>query len=296
MQSRNETIHQKLKTNGRLLDFKHNAFWVSSTDLSEIKKQLEEICSEIALRYNLSHKSGKPRKSTIIEVIAKSPCLACVTKKLSGQSAASDVEALYKECHKLAVNVLVEELYYLLNQMNYKVLISTEAELQYGKVDILITVTNYGLSLKNSAKELLVEVKTGNSFSLTQIFRYLLDSKSEDIIVWRIRKRQVLVFNVNEIKPLLTEFTRMLCLRGIRLLSSQQIQPCQHELQRCHQPKQEELEEMFRDFSKALIETLPSILQIIIEKLGISTLQSHGNTYTRMNEGTTSTSQGDEDV
>ncbi|MEM2145125.1 MAG: hypothetical protein QW279_07175, partial [Candidatus Jordarchaeaceae archaeon] len=151
-----------------------------------------------------------------------------------------------------------------------------EAELQYGKVDILITVTNYGLSLKNSAKELLVEIKTGNSLSLTQIFRYLMNSRSETIIVWRIRKRQALVFNVNEIKPLLTEFMRMLCLRGIRLLSTQQIQPCQHQQEHCHQPKQEELEEMFRDFSKALIETLPSILQIIIGKLGISTSHLDG--------------------
>ncbi|MEM3759603.1 MAG: hypothetical protein QXZ02_00665 [Candidatus Bathyarchaeia archaeon] len=252
---------------------------ISSTlndgNFEETKILFDDICSEIVSRFHLSQSNGKPHKSTIIETLAKSTCLACITKKLSGQSAASDVDALYKECHKLAVNVLVEELHYLLNQMGYTVLISTEAELQYGKVDILITVTNYGLSLKSSAKELLVEVKTGNSLSLTQILRYLWDSKSENIIVWRIRRRQVLVFNVNEIKPLLIEFIRMLCLRGIRLLSAQQIQPCQHERERCHQPKQEELEEIFRDFSKALIETLPSILQIIVEKLGISTSQLH---------------------
>jgi hypothetical protein len=77
---------------------------------------------------------------------------------------------LYKECHRLAVNVLVEELYRLLNTMGYKVLISAEAELEYGKADILITVTNYGLNLKGETRELLIEVKTGNSVSLTQIF------------------------------------------------------------------------------------------------------------------------------
>lgn len=287
LQNDEEMIPQNLKTNSLLLDFNHKTLEESSTDLSEIKKQLEEICSKLALHYNLYHENENSRKSAIIEVIAKSPCLACITKKLSGQLAASDVDALYKECHKLAVGILVEELYRLLNQMGYKVLISTEAQRDYGKVDVLINVTNYGLNLKNSTKELLVEVKTGNSLSLTQIFRYLLDSKSEDIVVWRIKRRQILVFNVSEIKPLLIEFIRMLCLRGIRLLSSQQIQPCQHERERCYQPKQEELEEMFRDFSKALIETLQSILQVIIEKLGISTLQSHGNTYARMNKDTT---------
>lgn len=247
---------------------------VKDTDFNEMVNLLNQVCHQIAQRYSLYDYSGKPPKNTILEVIAKSPCLTCITERLARINI--NVDSLYKECHRLAVNVLVEELYYLLNQRGYKVLISTEAKLEYGKIDVLITVTNYGLRLKNSAKELLVEVKTGNSLSLTQIFRYLLDSKSEDIIVWRIRKRQVLVFNVNEIKPLLVEFIKMLCLRGIRLLSSQQIQPCQHEREHCHQPKQDKLEEMFRDFSKALIETLPSILQVIIEKLGISALSLHG--------------------
>jgi hypothetical protein len=266
----------------------------SNGSFEEISTSFEHICLEIASRYNLHQLSGKPRKSTILEAIAKSPCLTCITERLARTSV--DVDSLYKECHRLAVNVLVEELYRVLNQMGYKVLISTEAELEYGKIDVLITVTNYGLNLKNSVKELLVEVKTGNSLSLTQIFRYLMDSRSDTIIVWRIRRRQVLVFDVHEVKPLLTEFIRMLCLRGIRLLSAQHLQPCQHERERCHRPKQEELEGMFKDFSKALIETLPSILQAIIEKLGISTLQLHGEPMRRINETSSPNFQGDGNV
>ena len=267
---------------------------LNGSNLEESKTLLDHVCLEIASRFNLYQSNGKPHKSAIIETFAKSACLACVTNKFSDQKVTNNVDAIYKECHKLAVNILLEELYYLLNQMGYKVLVSTEAELEYGKVDVLVTVTNYGLNLKNSAKELLVEIKTGNSLSLTQIFRYLMDSRSDTIIVWRIRRRQVLVFDVHEVKPLLTEFVRMLCLKGMRLLSAEHIQPCQHERERCHQPKQNELEQMFRDFSKALIETLPSILQIITEKLGISTLQL--NEDARINEKDSPDSQGDANV
>lgn len=238
-------------------------------DFEQIKMLLDDICSQIALRFNLCQCDGKPNKGAIIDILADSPCVACVLKMFSDRMN-DRVDALYKECHKLAVNVLTEELYYTLNQLGYNVIISTESELEYGKADIIIRVTNYGLNLKNKVKELLIEVKTGNSLSLTQIFRYFMDSRSETIIIWRIIKHQVLVFDACEIRPLLAGFIRMLCLRGIRLLSSQHIQPCQHKQKHLHNHQQKKIEEMFEEFSKALIETLPLILQVIIEKLEIS--------------------------
>jgi hypothetical protein len=220
-------------------------------------------------RFNLYNIDGTARKSTVVDVIARFTCLSCISERLSHQNVSNDVDSLYKECHRLAVNALVEELHYLLNQMGYKVAVSTEEELEYGKADILITVTNYGLNLKGMTKELLVEVKTGNSLSLSQLFRYLLDARSDTIVVWRVRKRQVLVFNAQNIKPLLTEFTRIICLRGVRFLSSPQLQQCQHVKQSNYLPTQEELQKMFEDFAEALVETLPNALKIIIEKLDI---------------------------
>jgi len=211
-----------------------------------------------------------PRRATIIEALARYPCLTCVVEKLSEKTVKNEaVDPFYKECHRLAVNILVEELFYLLTRMGYKIAISTEMDLDYGKVDILINLTNYGLSLKNATKRLIIEVKTGNSISFSQIFRYLLDSKCNTIIVWRIRKRQVLVFNAQKLKPLLAEFVRMICLRAERLLSSEQIPSCQHVKNVSYQPSQEELQQAFEDFSEALVETLPTVLDIILKQLGI---------------------------
>ena len=252
-----------------------------SPSLDSLQNMLDQICSRIAEQFNLYNQNGKIRKGTIIEAIAGSTCITCANQRLSNQKATNKVDALYKECHTLAVSILVEELYRLLNTRGYKVMISAEAELEYGKADILITVTNYGLNLKGKTKELLIEVKTGNSVSLTQIFRYLLDSRSDTIIVWRIRKRQVLVFDAQKIKPLLTEFIRMICLRADRLLSSQQTQSCHHAKESNYQASQDELERMFEEFSSALIETLPTILQTTLEQLEIVISSEQGENCER---------------
>jgi len=258
-------------------------FLTKTGDFENFRNLLNQTCDRIAQSFDLYTSSRKPRKAAIIDAIVESACLGCVAKKLSEQTAAKDVDALYKECHRLAVNALVEELYVLLNQTGYKVLISTEAKLEYGKADILITVTNYGLNLKGKTKEILIEVKTGNSISLSQLFRYLLDSRSDTIVVWRIRKRQVLVFNAQNIKPLLTEFTRIICLRGVRLLSSPQLQQCQHVKQSNYLPTQEELQKMFKDFAEALVETLPNALETIITNLEIRT-SNNRPMYTSANQ------------
>jgi hypothetical protein len=55
---------------------------------------------------------------------------------------------------RLAINILVEKIYQLLIEIGYKVVVSIEVELKYGRVDIQITVTNYGLNLKDKAKDL----------------------------------------------------------------------------------------------------------------------------------------------
>lgn len=241
--------------------------FAEKNDFENLRNLLDHVCSQVAQRFNLYSSNGKPRKATIIAVIAESACLACIAKKLSAQHTSNQVDAMYTEVHRLAVNVLVEELYNFLKGRGYNVMISTETQLEYGKADVTITITRYGINLKCNANELLVEVKTGNSFSLCQLFRYLMDKRSNTIFAWRVRRRQILVFETETIKPLLMEFMRIVCLRGTRLLSSPQL-TCQHTQRPDYQPTQEALQKMFQDFAEALVETLPYILEAITEKLG----------------------------
>jgi hypothetical protein len=240
-----------------------------NTSFEKLRTLLDQICSQIADRFSLYNSNGKPRKSTIVDVLANSTCIACIARKLSGQFTANDVDALYRECHRLAVNVLVEELYNLLNRMGYTVAVSSETKIEYGKADVIITITNYGINLRSNTNELMVEVKTGVSLSLSQLFRYLLDKRGNTIVVWRIRRRQILVFDIQDFEPLLVEFMKMCIMRGTRLLSSSEPLQCQHIQRLDWQPTQEELQNMFQDFAKAVTETLPHILKAILERLDI---------------------------
>jgi len=100
-----------------------------------------------------------------------------------------------------------------------------------------------------------------------------MDKRSNTVVVWRVRRRQILVFNAEKIKPLLMEFMRMVCLRGNRLLSSPNL-ACQHTQRGDYEPTQEALQEMFQDFAEALLETLPHVLEAIAEKLGIDSSEA----------------------
>lgn len=237
-------------------------------EFGALKKSLDQVCLQIARRFNLYNSKGKPCKATILSVMAESACLACISGRLSTQTSSNCVDALYTEVHRLAVNVLVEEIHNRLQGAGYNVTISTETPLEYGKADVTIEVANYGVNLKCKTKEILVEVKTGSSLSLCQLFRYLLEKRNSTIVVWRIRKRQILIFNAEDIELLLIEYMRMIYLRGARLLSSTH-SVCQHIRQTNYSPTQEVLQKMFQDFAEALTETLPSILEILTKRLGI---------------------------
>jgi len=256
----------KIKT---ILNISKSFELTENADLDSFRRSLDDVLGQVAGRFSLYNSRGNPRKATIIDTIAKTSCLACITRKLSEATARSVVDALYMECHMLAVNILVEELCNFLSAMGYNVIYSTEAELEYGRADVVVTVTRYGVNLKSRENELMVEVKTGRSLSLAQLFRYLLQDSDSRIVVWRIRNRQILVFKRSELEPLLIEFVKMICLRAKRLLASPAPTTCQHRKRFDYRPSQDELQEWFQDFVGALMETLPRVLETIAENLGV---------------------------
>jgi len=168
-------------------------FSAKIADFEEPRSLLEQVCSQVAQHFSVYGQNGKPRKAKIIDALSRSSCPSCIAKDLSRQAAPNGVDTLYAECHMLAVNVLVEELCNFLRTMGFNVMISTEAELEYEKADIAITITRYDIDLKCHENELMVEVKTGKSLPLSQLFRYLLQDSHSAIVVWN-RKRRLIFF------------------------------------------------------------------------------------------------------
>jgi hypothetical protein len=247
---------------------------VGKESYEELRDALDSVCSEIACRFGLYDKSGRPRNAAILDIVASSPCLSCVSRRLSGTANTARVDGIYTEVHKLAVNVLIEELYNEFSNMGYSVSILSEAETKYGKVDVLIKPTNFGIALQYGTNELMIEIKTGVSVSIPQIFRYLLDKESDTIILWRIRKRQVLSFNGELLTPLLKRYMKTCILRGQRLLATPEQTSCKHSSPTDWSPTQGELQEMLEDFAVTIVETLPLVVKTVFEKLGVKRIDS----------------------
>jgi len=238
----------------------------SRIEYESFRKRFDEACTKIAVNYQLFYSNGKPRKAQIIEIIAKTACTCCIDKLLHKKSS-NIVDNFYTECHLLACNILVEELQARLSEKGYSVLITDEKKLEYGRVDILIVPNRHGIDLYSDKKEVGIEVKTGKSLSLSQLFRYMLDNTDRILILWRIRNRQILLFEGTKLKPLLTQFMKMIISRAERLLSNQEI-PCEHALNYNNwSPNQHQLQEAFSDFSRSVIDTLPAIVESVTSML-----------------------------
>lgn len=227
---------------------------------------IDYLCSEIAEKYNL-FSAGQPRKAAIVEVLARNPCLGCIDKEFRNTNH-QRIDAFYSELHQLACSLLVEALYESIANNGHSVMITTEENVHFGKVDVFIVPTNFGLNLHAARLEIAIEIKGGYSLSLPQIFRYMVDNENRLLILWRIRNQQVISFCGHEIRELLIQFNKMIIARADRLLATAH-PTCLHESFKGNwSPSQEHIRETFVDFSKGVVKTLPTVLERVAEALG----------------------------
>jgi len=233
----------------------------------DLKDSLDRVCSEIATRFNYRLLNGEPHTVAIIDILAGSSCIGCIIKRLH-QRHRPDIDAVYLENHRLAVGVLVEQLRRFLNEMGYDAWVLTEARLEHSTVDVLIVPTYHGVNLQHGENSIVIEVKTGNSLSYSQLFRSLLDTPNATVVLWRIRRHQVAVIRRESLQPLLLAFMRMCILRGKRVLTEAEPVECHHfATPRSFTLSSGELERVLRDFAEALADTLPVVLETVLREI-----------------------------
>jgi hypothetical protein len=231
---------------------------------NETLSLLDYVCIQIADRYDLFSK-GQPRKAMILEILAKNACLGCLNKELKTKSF-QRIDSIYSELHQLAANLLVEALHSQFVKNGHKVTIATEASIKYGTADILIIPSLHGISIHSNKLEIIIEIKTGFSLSISQLLRYLIDNNRRSLILWRIRNQQLLFLNAKEIEELLMQFVKMIIARGERLLKASEID-CSHSTETKNwSPNSQQLQETFSDFSRGIVETLPFVVKFIVAK------------------------------
>ena len=194
---------------------------VGSDSLSCLLSSLDRLCIEIARKFNLYTSDGKPRKVFILDTLLRYSCRGCIVKVLSKQPR-KRADALYIQNHNLAVSLLVEELYRKLRENGLSFVVKEEVKGSYGKPDVIVKVTTTGLILEVNGKiEVIVEVKSGESFSYAQIFRYLAEKPNAILTLWRVVKRQTLVFEGEKLHRLLLMVMRAALDRGNSILNGE---------------------------------------------------------------------------
>ncbi|MEM2129631.1 MAG: hypothetical protein QXZ70_03425 [Candidatus Bathyarchaeia archaeon] len=158
--------------------------------------ELDALVDKIAHEFNLYYKEY-PRKASILDALLRYRCPGCVVKALTQQST-KEIDAIYIENHRLAVNMLLEQLKAKIRAEGLCGTVEAEVTGNYAKTDILI-------KLEKPDRHIVIEVKCGKSFDYPQILRYFLqDRRIALVAVWRVSLHQLILISRSEIKALLT--------------------------------------------------------------------------------------------
>lgn len=179
----------------------------------------------------------------------------------------AEVDAIYKENHRLAVNLLTEQLRYRLNKEGLNTIVEDEVEGHYGRVDVLIKQISSGVLLTYNGFQFIVEVKTGKGLSYDQILRYLVDWPNATLIVWRVTMRQIITLEQKAVSSFLQTYLETILQRGTRLLNGDKITPCNHNFTNEKPYVIKDPQGLINEFLLVLNETLPNVIEAIIQKL-----------------------------
>ena len=203
-----------------------DAVSASTSYLKCLVDELDCLIRQLADKFNLFY-NGRPRKAFILDVLLRYGCLGCIVKALTKQNT-SRIDDIYTENHRLAVNLLCEQLKAKLKAENFKVVVEEKVPGNYGKMDIVVKSTLYGLQLQLATFQIVVEVKCGKSLRYSQLFRYFLQDPSVSVIVvWRVTMHQIIVLERAKISNLLP-FVVDTAIRKAQAILNDAVPPCEH--------------------------------------------------------------------
>jgi len=241
---------------------------------SKLKKEVDEVCHQIAEKYNVFDSKGRPKKSFILDVLARNFCPYCIIKELTQMRRDEDVDAIYKEGHNLTLNLLIEALRYGLNSSGVSAVVEGEVKGEYGRADIVVRACKQGILIELGNLAIIVEVKTGMSISLAQILKYAMERPQSIIVVWRVKLRQVFIIDMKSHSRLLLAFMFAIVSRGKAVLSYPFGRCCHNNENISEGTKeggmenpQQYIDELFYSLPKTLPEIVEAVIGLIKARL-----------------------------
>ena len=227
-----------------------------------LRGYLDEVCSSIAEKYGLYDSHGRPRKAFVLDTLLKYSCYGCINKVFTQPRKTDSIDKLFLQNHKLAVNLLVEQLRHHLKAAGFKV--EEEVRGEYGRVDVIIKPTSTGVIVEiGNTIEIIIEVKTGASFTYAQLFRYILERPNAVLVLWRVTQRQIIVIDGGKIRGLLLMVMEAALNRGTAILNGD-YEECSHNPVRNEPYVIEDAQRLVDDFLSALAETVPRVVETVL--------------------------------
>jgi len=225
---------------------------------------INELCDELAEKFGLYTSRGEPRRAFILDTLMKYSCYGCIMKVLTHQRKGDRADALYAQNHRLAVNLLVEELRRHLKKAGLKPNVEGEVKGLFGRPDIVVRATPTGIIIEVAKSlEIVIEVKTGAGFTYEQVFRYLIERPNAVLVLWRVTKRQIIVIDGGKIRGLLLMVMEAALNRGTAILNGY-YEECSHNPVRNEPYVIEDAQRLVDDFLSALAETVPSVVETVL--------------------------------
>ncbi|MDW8022786.1 MAG: hypothetical protein RMJ15_03470 [Nitrososphaerota archaeon] len=236
-----------------------------SSSLECLKMCLDDVCERLAVKFDLFDRLRRPEKTFIVDSLFRFGCMGCLWKALKQKHARiGDVDVLYREMHGFAVNVLSGILMQVLGDGCFNV--NCEEAGKYGRVDVTVKPTQFGVAVEAGEAYIVVEVKTGKGLSFSQLFRYLLHRPKTILIVWRVRMRQVFTLRGKDLQALLCVYISAAIGRALKLLNSD-IGECNHNLGFNGSSAINDPQKLLDDFFQGLAESLPKAVSAVVEAL-----------------------------
>lgn len=236
-----------------------------SNMLEYLRACLDDACTRLAAKFNLFDCAGRPRKAFIADKLFRFHCTGCLWKVFTQTRACNDgVDALYREMHGLAVNLLTGALTQLATGEGFNVYCEKADE--YGRTDVVVKPAGFGVVVEANGGCVVVEVKTGKSLSFAQLFRYLLQRPNAVLVVWRVGKRQVFALKGGKLQTLLYMYISSAISRGLRLLKGEVVE-CHHNLNFDKSAVVSDPQRLLDDFFEGLAEGLPRAVSAVVKAL-----------------------------
>ena len=235
----------------------------ATTDLLfYLRDCLDETCRKIAEKYSVYDRFGRPRKAYILDALTRYTCPSCAVKALTQMRVETEVDAIFREAHDLAVSLLVHT---LRNISGGRITVEDEVTSENGRVDVLVKKLKGGLLVQAYNLELIVEVKTNMGFNIQQVLRYIAERPDAIALIWRIRKRQILLIDGRKHRWLIIAYIAAALQQGLTILN-EKFTLCNHDV-RDGPFRLKDPQGFLDDFLTCLVEGLPKVVGVIMQLL-----------------------------